>query len=197
MIIQDIKEYTREELLEGLRQVTLKDQPNKCVYRTANFRLRLAFVREIMPAQYYVLRSDLERVALLRRRVMEHTNRTIDILALDGYIRVILDDGVVDVIPPIVETSNEANGKTPRIVVDGMHRLYLALLEWIDPRVVSISGASAPYYAFPIPGDNPWGQVKLYDSLPEGLLKRWPRQENHKQLFRDFDSVFMTRHTRR
>lgn len=194
-------EYTLKEVIDKLREVTLKDQPEAFVYKGAQIEskpLRQAVkVRSfgdcfdvVYPAQRYVLRSELEKVRDLRRLIQRDCKK--DILSLTGYLSLDMEssDGgkyTVDICPPIVEYSEEDNEYIP-IVCDGMHRIYLAQLEWIDPRAIIIKEAAYPYYAFPNPRG--WDDVQLVDSLPEGFLKRWERIEDHKRLYRDFSTAF-------
>ena len=79
-----------------------------------------------------------------------------DLFTLNGFVRLILEgsDEPVDLLPPIVEESIERDGTIHFIVNDGMHRVYMALREWVIPQVVLVRGIpkDLPYYVYPVPG---------------------------------------------
>jgi hypothetical protein len=93
-----------------------------------------------------------------------------------------------------VETNNEADGSSVNIINDGMHRMYVARLEWKLPNVVLVRNLAPrfPYYAYPIPGDNPWEQIIIVEgeTIPKTLIKKWHRGADNKLLYRDFNSAF-------
>ncbi len=123
--------------------------------------------------------------------------RGVDLFRINGYVTytVRLDDGsevVYDLYPPIVEESFEADGTLALLINDGMHRLYLARLEWIIPQVAYIRGVpkAYPYYAYPRP--ERWQGLDLLAENPDPktYLKKCHRQQDNKRLFRDFQAVF-------
>jgi hypothetical protein len=102
------------------------------------------------------------------------------------------EEVVYDLYPPIVEESFEADGRLALIINDGMHRLYLARLEWVVPQVTYVRGIPKeyPYYAFPRPGG--WEGLDLLadNPDPQRYLKKCHRTRHNKKLYRDFQAVF-------
>ncbi len=197
------KVYPQEEMFSRLKKVTLAGSGEK-IYEQGRMRVRTARVKDLWPCQYYVLQQDLDRVAKLRYCLLDHTKGEIDILHLDSFVEFTLagDDQPITIMPPICETSHEANGVSVDLINDGMHRVYLARMEWEDINIVLIDRVPKPYYAYPIPGIDPWREVILHSlRMPEEYLKRWYRgpKAEAKKLFRQFDApgAFDTRHTQR
>ena len=115
-----------------------------------------------------------------------------DLFRLNGFVRLTLEghDEPVDLLPPVVEESIERDGSFHLIINDGMHRVYMALREWVTPEVILVRGIpkTLPYYAFAVPGG--WDKVEELDELPAGYLKKWHRIANYHALYRNFNSAF-------
>jgi len=165
------------------------ERPDVYVYERAAISLEEMTIECLYPAQRYVLVQELEKVRLLK---WELARFGYDIFRLDGYVKLWLagEDQPIDLLPPMVEESVERNGRVVNIVNDGMHRLYMAYLEWVSPQVVFIRGVpkDLPYYAFPHPTQ--WQDIDMMESLPEGYLKKWHRIQDYKTLYRNFNSAF-------
>lgn len=145
---------------------------------------------DVYPAQYYVLRSELNKVSYIRSLILE---KGIDIFSLDGYLKVWTDENdasVVDILPPVIEESMTRTGDKVPIVCDGLHRVYLArkLESKINLIYVKDIPEEYPYYAYP--NKNGWDDVVEIDSLPHGYIKKDYRITSHRTLFRDFNSAF-------
>lgn len=185
--------HSKQELLENLRKVTMLKDPGAYPYKEADIALRPVTFQEVLPAQRYVLESELKKVQNLK---WELEKFGIDLFALNGYVTIQTNqsDDLIDVLPPIIESAPEANGETAAIINDGMHRMYVARLEWRHPEVVFIQGVPKeyPYYAYPIPGGN-WGEVTILpgSEIPAGFIKKWHRISDNKLLYRDFNSAFI------
>lgn len=212
MKILSIEHFGKDVLIEKLKTITL-NSPNDHIkiYEESDIKLYDSTDTNlgIFPCQYYLMHSELEKVKKLNYKLLEHG---FDMFHLDGYLSIKLElpksnytgvttEVVIDLLPPIIEHVHCNNGNVYPVVCDGMHRLYLSMLEHNPCQVVSISLSDAiekfPYYAYPIPNFNKpntpnWSAVKIYDSLPRdpAFVKRWPRIENHKSLYRNFNAVF-------
>lgn len=178
-----------EELLDRLRRVTLLKRPDVYVYRDAALSLEEIPVEDLYPAQRYVLVHELQKVRHLK---WELERFGFDLFHLNGYLKIWLEgeDEAVDLLPPVVEESVERNGRLVNLINDGMHRLYLAYLEWVVPQVVLVRGVpeDLPYYAFPMPEQ--WKGVQVVRDLPPGYIKKWHRIRDHHSLYRNFNSAF-------
>lgn len=190
MRILAVERFSEDELIKRLRDVTMLKAPEIKVYEKAFISLENVATESLSPPQNYILRDELKKVRELKWALEEHQ---VDVFHLNGFVRLILEgsDEPVDLLPPIVEESIEKNGAVHLIVNDGMHRVYMALREWVIPQVVLIRGVpkNLPYYAFPLPGG--WDKVEERDDLPAGYLKKWHRIENYYSLYRNFNSAFI------
>jgi hypothetical protein len=194
MEIIALQHHSREELVSRLRRVPLLQQPEVLVYEHALITLERIHTDGLHPPQNYLWLEELRKVQELRWSLADHG---VDIFQLDGYltytVRVV--EGVeetFDVYPPVVEESIEADGTVALLINDGMHRLYLARLEWVVPQVVYVRGVPKeyPYYAYPRPGR--WKGLDLLadNPDPQTYLKKCHRQRHNKRLYRDFQAVF-------
>ena len=189
MNIVRVQRFSEIDLIVRLRKVYMLKDKNRRPYVFSVISLESINLNCLIPAQRYVLSDELKKVRDLKWALLEHD---VDIFKLDGYVKCWFDgiDEPIDVLPPIVEESFEPNDSVVNIVNDGMHRIYMALLEGITPQVVFIRGVlkSCPYYAYPVPGG--WNSVEIVDSLPENYIKKWHRIKNNKTLYRNFNSAF-------
>jgi hypothetical protein len=189
MKIVAAERFPEPQLVENLRKVTMLKAPDVKVYTRAFISLEHLAVTTLSPPQNYILRPELTKVRELKWALEDHG---IDLFELNGFVRLKIEgyDEPVDLLPPIVEESIEQDGSVHLIVNDGMHRVYMALREWVVPQVVFIRGIpkDLPYYAYPLPGG--WDSLEERDDLPPGYLKKWHRIRNYHALYRNFNSAF-------
>ena len=189
MKILAVERFSIDELIRRLRGVTMLKAPGIKIYDEALISVEKIAVEHLSPPQNYILRGELKKVRELKWALAEHE---VDIFELNGFVRLILEgfSEPVDLLPPVVEESIERDGSVHMIVNDGMHRVYMALREWVVPQVIFVRGIpkNLPYYAFPVPGG--WNSVEERDDLPDGFLKKWHRIENYHALYRNFNSTF-------
>ncbi len=187
--VERVEYRSQEELLERLRRVTLLKRPDVYVYRNAAISLEEIPIEDLYPAQRYVLVQELQKVRHLK---WELERFGFDLFHLNGYLKIWLkgEEKPIDLLPPVVEESVERNGRTVNLINDGMHRLYLAYLEWVVPQVIMVRGVpgNLPYYAFPLP--EKWHGVQMVKDLPPGFIKKWHRIRDHHSLYRNFNSAF-------
>lgn len=189
MKIAKVHHVGKNELLKLIKKVSMLTNPEIYPYKNAFVSLEKISTDYLKPAQTYVLADELKKVRELKWALSEHG---IDIYQLDGYVKMWLEDELhpIDVLPPVVEESIEADGSIANIVNDGMHRVFMARLDYVIPQVVFVRGApkELPYYAFPIPDG--WDKVNIVEDLPEGFIKKWHRIRNYKSLYRNYNSAF-------
>ena len=189
MKIVRVERHGVDELMERMRRVSMFTDPGVFIYKDAFISLEKIRTEFLSPPQSYTLTGELLKVRELRWRLKEFG---VDLFCLDGYVSAYLEgyEEPVDVLPPVVEESIEADGSVHNIICDGMHRISLARMDWVIPQVVFVRGVpgSMPYYAYPVPGG--WSGVVTRDDLPEGFIKKWHRIENYKSLYRNFNSSF-------
>ena len=190
MNIIKIVKHSHEELLDNMRRVSMLKRPDDMCYENANLKVIQMDTDKIAPAQRYVLSSEVEKVRNLRWALAEHG---VDLFKLDGYVSIWRDDceEQIDVLPPVVEFSLEADGSAVNILNDGMHRVYLARMERTPIQVVyaTIPSDNYPYYAYPLV--NGWNDVVICEDLPDGYIKKWHRIKEYKTLYRDFNTGFV------
>jgi hypothetical protein len=194
MNILSVERHDAAELLSRLRRVPLLKQPEILVYEQALISLELIQTDSLHPTQNYVWLKELRKTQELRWSLASHG---VDLFRLDGFVTYTVSqpDGaevVYDLYPPVVEESMEADGSVALIINDGMHRLYLARLEWVVPQVTYIRGIPReyPYYAFP--RRERWEGLDLLaeNPDPQTYLKKCHRRRDNKRLYRDFQAVF-------
>jgi hypothetical protein len=190
MHIKRVERHSVEELMANMRRVSMLTQPDALPYADAHMELETLHTNEIAPAQRYVLTQEILKVRDLRWALREHD---VDLFGLDGYVTMWIDgyDDPIDLLPPVVEQSAEADASVVRILNDGMHRVYLARMERSNIQVVYVRNVphQYPYYAFPLV--NGWADVEIVSELPEGYIKKWHRIKDYKSLYRNFNSGFV------
>ncbi len=190
MDIKKVERHGIDELMANLRKVGMFTDPGVLVYENADIDLKVMNTDDIAPAQRYVLTDEVIKVRNLRWALAEHG---VDLFKLDGYATIYLADydDPIDVLPPVIEESHEADGSTVNILNDGMHRVYLARMERSPIQVIFAGNvpANLPYYAFPLV--NGWNDVEIVHDLPEGYIKKWHRIKDYKSLYRDFNTGFV------
>ena len=189
MDIKRVERHSVDELMENMRRVSMLTHSDDLPYLDANIELCTFDTDEIAPAQRYVLTQEILKVRDLRWSLREHD---VDVFRLDGYVTIWLEgyDDPIDVLPPVVEQSSEADSSVVKMLNDGMHRVYLARMERSPIQVVYVEDVPEqyPYYAFPLV--NGWDDVEIVSELPEGYIKKWHRIKDYKSLYRDFNSGF-------
>jgi hypothetical protein len=194
MDIIALEHHSAAALIGCLRRVPLMTRTDVLVYAQALISLEQIHTNCLNPPQNYIWLQELRKIQELRWSLAAWG---VDLFRLDGYVTytVRLADGEEEVYalyPPIVEESFEADGTLALIINDGMHRLYLARLEWVVPQVTYVRGIPKeyPYYAFPRPGG--WEGLELLadNPDPQRYLKKCHRTRDNKQLYRDFQAVF-------
>lgn len=189
MDIERIERHNKEELIANMRKVGMLKLPDVHVYKDCPIELSVYHTDEIAPAQRYVLTQELMKVRDLHWALREHG---VNLFKLDGYVTIWLKgyDDPIDVLPPVIEESVEADGSVVKILNDGMHRVYLARMERTPVQVVYVSSIPKeyPYYAFPLV--NGWADVEIVTDLPDSYIKKWHRIKNYKTLYRDFNTGF-------
>lgn len=187
--VERAEHFPPQELIRRLKRVTLLKRPDVYIYEHSTITLETIASECLYPTQRYVLVQELLKVRQLKWELARFGH---DLFRLEGYLKVWLA-GVphpLDILPPVVEESVERNGRVVNIINDGMHRLYLAYLEWTTPQVIFVRGIpkDLPYYAFPSPTQ--WQGIELVDELPEGYIKKWHRIPDYHSLYRNFNSAF-------
>ena len=190
MKILRIETFPTSELISRLRNVSMLKAPETKVYTEAFISLEKIRPEFLAPPQNYILREELKKVRLLKWALEK---QGVNIFEMNGFVRMHLDsfEEPVDVLPPVVEESIENDGSVHLIINDGMHRIYMALREWVIPEVILIRGVpkNLPYYAYPVPGG--WEKVEEREDLPSGYLKKWHRIADYHSLYRNFNSAFI------
>jgi hypothetical protein len=170
-----VEPFSREDLLARLRETRLMGFDGARVYEHATLRVQTFDPLDLTPAQRYVLMPNVRKILELRE--------VLDVFALDGGAYL---DGI-PLLPPVVERSQEPDGRTVWLINDGIHRVYAARVSGSPVNVVTVEGASHPYYALAAS----WEEVVELEELPDGFQKKAYRvPENYKALFRDFNAVF-------
>lgn len=191
MHITRVETFGVDELFAALRRVTLYERPLSLPYARADLTLLEGCAPDaLVPAQRYVKRAELVKIARLAAALAEHG---VDPFALRGFVRFWSADGPpegIDILPPVVECSREPAGPCVKLINDGMHRVYSARKSGRPITVVYVAGVpdETPYYAFPNPAG--WEGVEEIDEISEQYAKKNYRLEPHRSLYRDFNTAF-------
>ena len=196
MNITRIKKITEDELLKKYRQTRLRGHGQPLIYENAQLELvRNVDPRTLFPAQNYLLRADYQRLRDLHDAFQNHGY---DIFSLEGGLLFWLqegregaEEGPIPLTPPVVEMSQEPDGRVIPLINDGMHRVYTAMQLKKSIHIVLVHNVPKlwPYYAYA--RENGWDGVEELAELPDNYVKKAYRDpENYKALFRDFNSVF-------
>ena len=194
MDIIALEHHPAAALIACLRKVPLLERTDVLVYSQALISLEQIHPNCLNPPQNYIWLQELRKTQELRWSLSAWG---VDLFRLDGYVTYTVrlpggEEVVYDLYPPIVEESFEADGTLALIINDGMHRLYLARMEWVVPQVTYVRGIPKeyPYYAFPRTGG--WEGLDLLadNPDPQRYLKKCHRTRHNKQLYRDFQAVF-------
>jgi hypothetical protein len=191
MKITRVERFGVEELCAALRRVSLYDRPQSLPYARADLTLLEACSPDaLVPAQRYVKKSELAKIARLAAALGEHD---VDLYGLRGYVRFWTPDGPpegMDLLPPVVECSREPAGPCVKLINDGMHRVYSARASGRPITVVYVAGVpdDTPYYAYPNPRG--WEGVEEIEEIAEAFTKKNYRLEPHRSLYRDFNTAF-------
>lgn len=194
MDIIALTQHPQDALLERLRRVPLLEKTDVLIYSQALISLEQIHTNCLHPPQNYLWLKELRKTQELRWSL---TAWGVDMFRLNGFVTYTVrqPDGteeVYDLYPPVVEESIEADGTVALLINDGMHRLYLARMEWVIPQVIYVRGIPKeyPYYAFPRPGG--WEGLDLLadNPDPQRYLKKCHRVRHNKRLYRDFQAVF-------
>ena len=189
-------------LLEEIKRVPLKnlvDGKKIYPYEKAKIGLREFSPEELNPGSRYVLQSQLEIQRELRSTLLQ--DHGLDSLALHGGYELETSQGLLTLLPPIVEVSEETvcyedtRGDIPyshpvkakiNIIVDGLHRAYLSRLREQPLQVIHIFGIpdEYPFYALA----NQWDEIRILQRVPATM----PEKKNYRRsdsyaLYRDFD----------
>lgn len=188
------EQLTAEETLSRFKRTRLKGFGQPYVYEPAVLTLEKGVSTDrLVPAQRYVLQSDLDSVFALEKMFALHG---IDIYALDGALMFWIErdgeeEGPIPLTPPIIEGSTEADGRHIWLINDGMHRVMAARKRGVPINIILAEGVPPehPYYALPL--SKGWADVQELAELPDGFQKKDYRvPDNYKALFRDFNEVF-------
>ena len=195
---------TTRDLLAETSLVCLKGFDRYPIYKKADismWRGMAPFVL-LMPAQNYVHRRELKKIWYLRLCLLE---RGFDIFKLNGVLTYVIEfeDGTqrsATIIPPVVEETIEDNGSRVMTINDGLHRCYLAGLQFSNVDVLGVrlhhtERLKYPYYAYP--NASSWDGVEELDELPADYEKKLYRTTHHRDYYRDFDAVFGNMSTHR
>ena len=194
--IKILEELSFNQLEPMLREINLKDNQNVKPYAEADFSIQTFPPDFVRPVGSYVVTRNLKFQDLLRQTLQREYK--IDTLIMEGGRSVKIQFNLPDkterlLIPTFVEVSHYDGGLP--IVMDGQHRLYLAMSKKI-PHVNSIVARNVivPYYGYPLP--NGWADVEQVSEVPHTGAKRRYRISTplgskplHYSLYRDFEPL--------
>ena len=159
MYIKKIKRIRRDSFIKKLRNVTLYNNPDILPYKDAEIEIVISDPSCFEPSTFYVLRDGLKFVSLLTDRIASKLGDYAKINTLVEY-----EDEFGDVnfiAPPIIEYSDF--GKW--MILDGLHRCFIARHRKLSIPVALVSNATIPYPNLALPSG--WKSVYIADKTPD------------------------------
>jgi hypothetical protein len=206
--IENIRKVPIPEFAKQLQYITLLKDTTVKPYQNARISLKEFHAEEVNPSTFYLIRKNLEFQMALRQHLLE--KHGVDTLRLDSFLEItsVKEDGTKEIwglTPPVIELTPRLVKYHPQdgevayehaekvyipIIVDGLHRVFMAKQLGLPFNALYISGASEehPFYAHP----NHWDKVRLFDETPKTMeeKKLYTRPSpNYYYLYRDFNSL--------
>jgi len=193
MKIEVVGTFPIEQAFAKAREACLENAGDQEIYfyKDAEMRLVDFYPEELNPVSMYLLNQNLE----FQRKFREHlmSGYGIDTLCLSEVVHLKTPDGIVGLVPPYVEVSQEKvslygrEGYTPPpdkpaylnipLIIDGLHRAKLASELNTKLRCIVVSSPMTidyPYASYPVP----WSKVSLYDEVPP-VKKHYRREDKY------------------
>lgn len=175
------KRWGWRKLRQLLREVTLLGDHDIHPYKNAKIESRVISPNEVYPLSAYLLSGKLAIHKCLYHRFLGE--RKIDVFDLRGGFQFSVDGGVNKFVfgPPIVEVSKVDKDKP--LLLDGLHRIYLARKLKKKVRVVWLSKIplELPIIAKPLR----WPNIKMYGKVPVAKKMRKYRWQTFKEFCQD------------
>lgn len=156
------------EVVDRLRNVTLKDKPILHPYWMSKITLERVNIEDLYPCALYVLTENLNRVQELRESFLKQGIDPLQMKvdkALVNYSWKGKENCVIT--PPLIEVSEDDGGIM--MVVDGLHRVIKARKFGLKTMIVTkVEDVSVPLPVLPVG----WDEVKVVDTIPPAEQKR-------------------------
>jgi hypothetical protein len=180
--IKSSKRYPRELLFSALRNVRLMgNNRDTFPYEHATFEVKMTSPSDLQPSAFYVLKEGLSFISHLTEILSEQLG---GVERLDTLVEYVDGHGNTHrMIPPVVERTDFHEW----MILDGIHRSYLALVREQSIPMLFVKNVTVPYPCLPLP--NGWESVELADRVP--AIKRLVRSgfndtaETYHDLHRD------------
>jgi hypothetical protein len=172
-------------LLKVIKNVPIRGNLDILPYKTsvAFFETHEMPEKTLLPAQHYVLEAQLQRVAKIMHTAIQRGYDSFD-------LREVVNFGNSCLLPPIVEDMVDFNNTLRSTIVDGVHRVAVAIQQQRPITVLRLINVDRryPYYAYP--NKEGWSQVqRLSEGFPKDFVKR-QRRLSKDVWYRDFNHVF-------
>ncbi len=175
-----VRRYISEsEVMDMFHGLSLLNHSEIKPYENADIRITTDAVYE--QSAFYVLKNRLDFIKNLHAELKKIGLNMFD---LRGGIELSIDGGEsYQLVPPVVETTPEGG----KVLLDGVHRAFVARELGVPLRVVDINGSNPdwPVYAKANPGG--WSDVKVCDEVPavKKLYRNLPeRNLTYRDLYR-------------
>lgn len=181
--ILDEQDFSALEKL--LRQVPLQGDPRVKVYQHAQIIPKKYRLTDLSPTSLYVLHRQLEQQRTMYRYLQTHGRNLFELKGILDYEQ---SGKTYRLAPPIIERYVEpTTGKEVSVIIDGLHRLWVAR-ELGHDEVWVIEVSELPKALPPTPLPVAWQDVKVRDTVPPTPQKRRYRYASPES-FPDMKSV--------
>lgn len=194
------KRLPLSEAITAYKQAELEESGDQHVllFRDAEIRLVEFYPDELNPVALYAKKENLDFQRKLRKHLLRKYG--VDTLALTEVLHLRTEKGLVGMIPPYTELSEEdlsliaREGDRPpqerqtlrlQLLIDGLHRGLIAREEGVSITCLSVRNIprSHPYPAYPCG----WEQVVVGDEVPP--LKKYYRLQDKYTFMRPLDAL--------
>ena len=178
-----------EKMFQELKGAVLENANREILYyQNATLRVAELHPNEINPASLYLLEENLAFQHALRTHLLHRYG--IDTFRLSNILHLKNGQHMFGMAPPYIEISEEKLALAPKpgdhappkeqtlkipLLIDGIHRVWLAREENITVRCIIAHGTHPEYlnYAYP----NEWHEVKICKTVPG--VKKFYRRKVH------------------
>lgn len=158
----DLKSFrTKESLIDSVSQVTILGDREFKIYEGAVISIESIPINLIQPSACYLLKSGVDQQENFHDFLK--AKHSFEIFNLETGLIYSQDGKDHFISPPVVEHYTEENGEEVYVLIDGIHRVFVAKkLGHETLNVILVRGAKLPPASMPVP----WGKVKTMDVPP-------------------------------
>lgn len=182
----------RNEVINGLFEASTLANPDARPYKGANINYEKIKFNEIRPTQFYRIEENIQKLAEIRKFVLEYGQDILNLLA--GGVELVSGLQSEIILPPIVENDPQEG----LVILDGTHRSFLAQrLGMAAMNFILIDGVNEEFALNKRRLANEWSEVQSFETVLDlkeararGFIhRREGLGENQDNSYRDFSHL--------